>query len=243
MNEKGVRNMSSLVVLEKEVRVTSIDLVEMINAFRAEEGNTTELQHKTLLESIRTEIKALEKGGLGQQNFLPSSYINKQNKEQPCYLMNKAGALQMLNKESAVVRYKTVEYIEKLEKERNKQDSFMIQDPIARAKRWIEEQEEKQALENKIKEDAPLVALAENRIDKKGCFSITDATKSLGLKRGNITRWAKEEGYIHKVLQEVNKKGEGYFKVYSSDGKHNCIGITEDGLRLIKENINYVRAS
>ena len=119
----------------------------------------------------------------------------------------------------------------------------MIQDPIARAKRWIEEQEEKLALENKIKEDAPLVALAENRIDKKGCFSITDVTKSLGLKKGKITRWAREEGYIHKVLAEVNKAGEGYFKVYSTDGKHNAIEITEDGLRLIKKYINEVKSS
>ena len=94
-----------------------------------------------------------------------------------------------------------------------------------------------------IEYQKPLVALAENRIDKKGCFSITDATKSLELKRGNITRWAKEEGYLHKTLTEVNQAGEKYFKVYSSDGKHNQIGITEDGLRLIKEHINEVKIS
>lgn len=94
-----------------------------------------------------------------------------------------------------------------------------------------------------IEYQKPLVQLAENRIDKKGCFSITDATKSLGLKRGNITRWAKEEGYLHKTQTEVNKLGEKYFKVYSSDGKHNQIGVTEEGLRIIKENINQVRLS
>lgn len=99
------------------VTITSVELTTLINRFRQEEGNTTELQHKTLLESIRTEIRALDQAGIGQQNFLPSSYLNQQNKEQPCFNMTKAGALQMLNKESAVVRYKTVCYIEKLEKE------------------------------------------------------------------------------------------------------------------------------
>lgn len=89
----------------------------------------------------------------------------------------------------------------------------------------------------------PMVELAEERISKKGCFSITDVTKSLGLKRGNITRWAKGEGYLHKSLTEVNKAGEEYFKVYSTDGKHNAIGITEAGLRLIKEHIEEVKLS
>lgn len=98
-----------------EIRITSVELVEMINTFRKEQGNETEKQHKELLRDIRREIEVLEAAGIGQRNFAQSSYINKQNKEQPCYSLNKAGVLQMLNKESAVVRYKTVQYIEKLE--------------------------------------------------------------------------------------------------------------------------------
>lgn len=103
-------------VSSNEVMITSVELVEMINTFRKEEGNTTEKRHDDLLKSIRSEIETLEKAGfIGVGNFSESSYISKQNKEQPCYSMNKAGALQMLNKESAVVRYKTVQYIDKME--------------------------------------------------------------------------------------------------------------------------------
>ena len=110
MNKKGVATMSNLAVLEKkEVRITSVELVEVINTFRKEEGNDTEKRHDDLLKSIRTEIEVLEKAGIkGVGNFSESSYINKQNKEQPCYSLNKAGVLQMLNKESAVVRFKTI---------------------------------------------------------------------------------------------------------------------------------------
>ncbi len=233
--------MEALAVLNNEVRITSVELVELINQFRKEEGNETEKQHKELMRDIRKEVETLEEAGINQRNFALVTYIDKKGEERPCFSMNKAGALQMLNKESVVVRFKTVQYIERLQKE--KKDSYLIEDPIERAERWIEEQKEKKALENKIQENAPLVALAENRIDKKGCFSITDATKSLELKRGNITRWAKEEGYLHKTLTEVNQAGERYFKVYSSDGKHNQIGITEDGLRLIKEHIDEVKIS
>ena len=106
-----------LVGANGEVEITSVELTQLINAFRAEEGNETVKEHKTIMRDIRAEIEALENVGIGQYNFVPSSYINSQGKQQPCFKLNKAGALQMLNKESAVVRYKTVCYIEKLEKQ------------------------------------------------------------------------------------------------------------------------------
>lgn len=82
----------------------------------------------------------------------------------------------------------------------NKSDSYTIDDPIERAKRWIEEAEARRALESKIKEDEPKVALADKRLDKKGCLSITDATQSLNLKKGYITKWAKAKGFSINAL-------------------------------------------
>lgn len=116
-----------------------------------------------------------------------------------------------------------------------KVDSYMIEDSIARAKRWIEEEEERRTLKLTVEHQKPMVMLAEERIDKKGCYSLTDVTKSLHFKRGQITRWAKSQGFIHKTLTEVNNKGEEYFKVYSTDGVHNQIGITESGLDYINQ--------
>ena len=116
-----------------------------------------------------------------------------------------------------------------------KVDSYMIEDSIARAKRWIEEEEERRTLKLTVENQRPMVMLAEERIDKKGCYSLTDVTKSLHFKRGQITRWAKSQGFIHKTLAEVNNKGVEYFKVYSTDGVHNQIGITESGLDYINK--------
>ena len=45
----------------------------------------------------------------------------------------------------------------------------------------------------------PLADVAEERIELKGCFSLTEVTKSLDFKRGQITRWAKACGYLHKT--------------------------------------------
>ena len=100
-----------------EVEITSVELTQLINQFRAEEGNETEKRHDVLLRDIRNEISALITVGINAHNFVEVKYIDSKGEERPCFKMNKAGALQMLNKESAVVRYKTVCYIEKLEKQ------------------------------------------------------------------------------------------------------------------------------
>lgn len=204
-----------------ELRITSVELVGMINTFRTEEGNTTEKRHDDLLKSIRLEIETLEKAGfIGVGNFSESSYINKQNKEQPCYSMNKAGVLQMLNKESAVVRYKTVQYIEKLEKENKtlKKDSYMIDDPVERAKAWIKEQEEKKVIELEnaknrklLEEQEPKVAFANAITASKNSILVRELARLIsqnGIKIGerSLYTWLRENGYVEKNSTKATQK-------------------------------------
>ena len=90
--------------------------------------------------------------------------------------------------------------------------------------------------EETIERQQPMVDLAELRISVCGCYTITDINKTFKFKKGKLTGYAKSLGMIHKTLNEVNKKGEEMFKVYSKDGKYNQIGITEKGLQWVKEN-------
>ena len=100
----------------QEATMTSLEVVDLINKFRREECNEIVKEHKTFMRDIRNEIESLKKVGVKAENkIVPSSYIDKNNQQRPCYKMNKAGIMQMLNKESALVRYKTQEYIEALE--------------------------------------------------------------------------------------------------------------------------------
>lgn len=110
---------NTLSILEnKELTIKSNELVSIINDFRQLENGKAELQHKNFMAKIKNEIELLEKFNIsGQLNFKPSTYLNEQNKIQPCYELNRDGMLQMLNSESAIVRYKTIEYINKLETE------------------------------------------------------------------------------------------------------------------------------
>ena len=109
---------NDLTIFENQLTISSKQLCDIINMFREDEGNETVLMHKNLMASIRAELEVLANAGIeGGLNFEPSSYVDSQGKERPCYNITKAGAMSLLNKESAVVRYKTQQYIDVLEKQ------------------------------------------------------------------------------------------------------------------------------
>ena len=108
--------------------INSKELCNMINRFRAEESNTVELQHKHLLAKIRKEIETLEKLDIDTSDMFVLDVYHHDNygRQQFCYTMSKYGALQILNSESVFVRYKTIKYIQQLEKENEKLKDFII---------------------------------------------------------------------------------------------------------------------
>lgn len=80
-------------------------------------------------------------------------------------------------------------------------DSYMIDDPIKRAERWIEEQKEKKALEQKIEEDKPKVEFAEQVHDSTNLSSIEDFAKALHdedihIGRNKLYKWLRENKYL-----------------------------------------------
>lgn len=84
--------------------------------------------------------------------FIESTYKDSLNRTKKCYLITKQGCELLGNKQQGakgiLFSAKYVERFNQMEKElRNKSlDSYMIEDPIKRAKRWIEEQEQAQLL-------------------------------------------------------------------------------------------------
>ena len=100
----------------------------------------------------------------GVVNIYESSYINSQNKEQPCFSLNASGMRQILNSESVYVRAKTEEYITKLEnKNRQLQQSTKTPDlMIAEAiKTMVDTQ--KSIAEAQAKQDEKIIKLIEEQ--------------------------------------------------------------------------------
>lgn len=113
--------MNELVIRSVKENITSLELLELINKFREEEGNKTRLEHSDLLKMIRKEFKKQ----IGAGKISPTSYIDIWNRKQPKFDLNLKQALRLLTKESVEVREKVFEYIEKLEKQ-NEQLKIML---------------------------------------------------------------------------------------------------------------------
>lgn len=237
INEKEISTISTLEIAKMMGDVLHYKILEKLEGTK--DGKT-----KGIIPTLNAhEIESVD-------YFIKSTYKDAKGEIRKCYECTKLGCDLLANKftgEKGILF--TARYVKKFD-EMEKQiqratSSFMIEDPILRAKMWIKEQEKAQLLLQEkveiIEELSPLAELARKRIDRTGTVSITDLTKTYNLKRGQLTCWAKKEGYIHKSQIEVNNKGEKYFKVIGEEYKG--IAIMEEGIKLVDKNIEEIRVA
>lgn len=75
-----------------------------------------------------------------------------------------------------------------------KQDSYQIDDPIERAKRWIEEQEERNRLAMEVKTLEPKAKFCDSMINCKDLISTTVIAKDYGKSAKWLNKWLHEQG-------------------------------------------------
>ena len=234
-----MNNIINTIEINNENGVLTVSSLQIAENFEKEHRNVVQS-----IENLTAENSAVK------NLFIESTYINERGRSYKSYDITRDGfsllVMGFTGKKALEWKLKYIEAFNLMEKKIKElaiqQDSYMIENPAERARRWAEEYEEKMKLQATVEEQKPKVAIADTRLEKKGCYSLTDVTKSLHLKRGQITRWARKQGYLHKKLSEVNKKGESFFKVYSSDGIHNQIGVTDSGLSCINRNLAEIKS-
>ena len=87
-------------VATKGISMNHVELCELINKLREEEGNRKEVSTDNLLKKIRKEVETMKSLGLeGAVNFYGATYLDKQGKERPTYEMNRDEILQMESSE------------------------------------------------------------------------------------------------------------------------------------------------
>lgn len=189
-----------------EQRITSMELCELINKLRVEEKGeeAKQIKHCDLMRKIKKEVETMEKLDLNaERNISLGEYKDQNNQSRSCYSLNASGMRQILNSESTYVRVKTEEYIAKLEKENNKlkekvQDSYLIEDPIKRAERWIEEQKEKQRIEEENKILAPKADYTDRVLQAEGLITTTAIAKDFGMSARKLNGILNKEGIQYK---------------------------------------------
>ena len=95
---------------------------------------------------------------------------------------------------------------------KQKQDSYQIEDPIERAKRWIEEQEERKLLEEKVKEQEPKARYFDNLVDSKLLTTFRDTAKEFHISPKDLTQWLTDNGYIYRDRHKIIKPYEQHRK-------------------------------
>jgi phage regulatory protein, rha family len=107
--------MNELINIEAKNTLTSLEVAEI-----------TGKEHKNILADIRDEIIKLgeERGRL---IFQQSCYTNLQNKQQPMFLLNYKGVLQLGARYNAETRFKLIEKIEQLQKPMTVEDMIIMQ--------------------------------------------------------------------------------------------------------------------
>jgi len=188
-----------------------------------EVAEMVEKDHKNLLADIRGYIEAMlkSKDKNGKLNFQPtdffveSSYISSQNKKLPCYLLTKKGCEMVANKmigDKGVIF--TATYVTKFEKMENKlkelsQPSYMIEDPIKRAEKWIVEQKEKLQiethnlmLEQQLAEAQPKLTYYDKILASPGTVTVTQIAKDYGLTAPKLNKILHAQGIQYKQSKQ-----------------------------------------
>ena len=126
-----------------------------------------------------------------------------------------------------------------------KTDSYMIENPAERARRWAEEYEEKLALECKIAEQQPKVEYHDAVLNKSGLMTTTAIAKDLGfksakqlndlLKRDRVIYKKSDTYYLYADYEYLITEGYCDYKSYKTENSSLSLQWTEKGRKWLKE--------
>lgn len=120
-------------------------------------------------------------------------------------------------------------------------DSYMIEDPIERAKAWIKEQQKLQEAETQLQIQAPKVTYYDQVIDKNGLTNFRDTAKMLGWKPKAFNKQLEDHGYIYRTGSKKTIKpyaeyvAKGYFEIKDTNSGFTQTLITAKGRAFFNE--------
>lgn len=151
-------------LIQREIKMTSLELAEV-----------TGKEHNHIMRDIRNEIASLG-DEVGQSIFGQSSYMNLQNKRQPCYEFGREGAMQLALKYDALTRRKVIVKLEELEREKLPTGQNLLALAVIEAQKMLEEKD-KLLLEQK-----PKVEFFDSVANSKSALPMDRVAKVLDIK-------------------------------------------------------------
>lgn len=182
-------------------------------------------RHDKLLRDIRNYKEHLAEAKVGAGDFfLEHMYFDANNQERPCFLLTKQGcemvANKLIGKKGTIF---TALYVKKFNEMQQSQSSYMIEDPIRRAERWIEEQrqvkylaEQNEVKDQLIAEYEPKISYLDKILETKGLLATSQIAADYGMSAQALNKILHEERAQHKVggqwILYKNHMNKGYTK-------------------------------
>lgn len=210
-NQKETNNSSLDLTLAHETdKMSSLDIAEI-----------TGKEHRSVLRDIRNLIENLQ--DVGGYNFVQSSYVNKQNKNQPMYELGKKECLLLASGYDVALRAKIINRWEELEK-KARQPKELSRKDLAIMVIKAEEEKERLQLENEqikseneqikgeneivklqneyqseqLKQQAPKVEYVDKVLSSPTTYSTNLIAKEMGMSAVTLNRHLKEKGVQYK---------------------------------------------
>lgn len=207
-------NTKLVTVTDNEPTMSSLDLLEVINQYRLEDGKK-EKRHDTFMRDIKDELEEAAPQFCGTVN---RPQPTGGTRDYPCYNLPKDECMQMAMRESKSVRKRVVKQLNELMKRIETLSIPDFSNPAIAARAWAEQYEvaqltsaklteatkEIEVKDKKITEDKPKVRSFDVFIDKAESVDLRTAAKLLGVKPMLFNRKLRAKKWIYKGKSNLN---------------------------------------
>lgn len=211
-------------------------------------------RHADVLRDIENQIKKLQEANeneFTERNFALSDYKDSTGRKLKRYLLTEEGfaivTMSYVTVEAMKFKVKFINEFNRMKQQLvTPMPSYMIEDKIARAERWIEEEKQRRELETqklmleqRVAEYEPKVTYLDQILKSKDTVTITQIAKDYGLSGRQLNKILHEEKVQFKQNGQwlLYKKHQdcGYTKSQTIDVIHN------DGSRSVKMNTRWTQ--
>ncbi|WP_258579378.1 Rha family transcriptional regulator [Acinetobacter baumannii] len=150
-------------------------------------------------------------------------YLDSMNRQQTEYLLDEELTMTLVTGYNIVLRNRVIKRWKELELQASL-PSYAIDDPIERAKKWIEEEKQKQAAIQQLELAAPKVQYFDRVADTKNLLNASQVGKKVGMSAVKLNQYLADMGvydrriagrtfaqwFIDKGYGEVKQTEQGY---------------------------------
>lgn len=180
-----------------QVTMVSLELVDYINDSRKFDEKPVQLRHADFMAKVPKVL-----GGELSEKFR-SVYTDTTGRTLPCYRFPKREACLMAMSYSYELQAQVFDRMTAMEQHIAAQNlpSYAIEDPIERAKKWIEEEKQKQAAIQQLELAAPKVQYFDSVADRKNLLNATQVGQKFGMSAKVLNKTLEDFKVYNKAIK------------------------------------------